>query len=276
MKCSAIWFISVVSETDNFISFKPGRHLGGGLQWGPWGRLNALRCGFSKDSGRAWGRLLSSCAPCLLGSSLANEVDEGVIGGQGKEERLAAGNHFRDLPGNWNIHSRCQSTDLRHKPMLPEWIAVPSIHLQETVSRQLSEIVILVTFISPLYLFKSPLTLSSEIYHFELISLNSILRCKYSWEESQTLSTCTNMIWQWNAFCQQEGNLTCWESGSGRKVKETLWLPGLEPYNSSAVFNVHLNLWKHSHKCLGKYNTLFIWHILMNMMTLPKCVEFSP
>lgn len=48
------------------------------------GRLNALRCRFSKDSGRAGGGL-SSCALCLLGS-LANEVDEGVIGGQGKEK----------------------------------------------------------------------------------------------------------------------------------------------------------------------------------------------
>lgn len=31
------------------------------------------------------GRLLFSCAPCLLGS-LANEVDAGVSGGQGKEK----------------------------------------------------------------------------------------------------------------------------------------------------------------------------------------------
>ena len=44
-----------------------------------------LDAGSLKIQEGCWGRLLSSCAPCLLGS-LANEVDEGVIGGQGKEK----------------------------------------------------------------------------------------------------------------------------------------------------------------------------------------------
>ena len=82
-----------------FISFKPQRHLGGNFQWSPWGRLNALRGRFSAESGTE-GVGLGSCLavlPCLLGS-LANEVDEGAPEG-GARRRLAASNHFRDLPG---------------------------------------------------------------------------------------------------------------------------------------------------------------------------------
>ena len=61
--------------------------------------MNALRGRFSAESGTE-GVGLGSCLavlPCLLGS-LANEVDEGAPEG-GARRRLAASNHFRDLPG---------------------------------------------------------------------------------------------------------------------------------------------------------------------------------
>jgi len=44
-----------------------------------------LDAGSLKIQEEGGGRLLSSCALCLLGS-LANEVHEGVSGGQGKEK----------------------------------------------------------------------------------------------------------------------------------------------------------------------------------------------
>lgn len=44
-----------------------------------------LDAGSLKIQEEAGGRLLSRCAPYLLGS-LANEVHEGVNGGQGKEK----------------------------------------------------------------------------------------------------------------------------------------------------------------------------------------------
>lgn len=108
----------LVKQT-NFISFKPGRHLGGGLQWSPWGRLNALRCRFSKDSGRVLGEASVQLCPVPAGKP-GKWSGWGGHWRAGKGEGWLLGTILEIYQETEIFHSRCQSTDWGRKPMLPD------------------------------------------------------------------------------------------------------------------------------------------------------------
>ena len=74
-------------------------HLGGDLQWHPWGRLNAFSCSLSMDSGSGseWGPFSLAPLPAVNPGTWVGEVDEEAQ--EGRERRLAVSSDFRGLPG---------------------------------------------------------------------------------------------------------------------------------------------------------------------------------